>query len=104
MIVQPLIDESPDRLLLSMDSGWYHVGDPDGGRIDGFTALPDRFLPARRRQGPASGSSASRLRPGFGIYIPLRLSEAPLLLIRLGKSHALARFNVSFLQGSKDAA
>jgi len=58
VIVKPLIEKSPDRLLLSMDSGWYHVGEADGGKIDGFTALPDRFLPALRE----AGISASQIK------------------------------------------
>jgi predicted metal-dependent phosphotriesterase family hydrolase len=53
-IVMPLLERSPDRLLLSIDSGWYHVGEPDGGKIEGFTALPDRFLPALREAGISS--------------------------------------------------
>lgn len=51
LIVMPLIKKSPDRLLLSMDSGWYHVGEPDGGKIEGFTALSEQFLPALREAG-----------------------------------------------------
>ena len=50
-IVLPLLQKSPDRLLLSMDSGWYNVGEADGGKINGFTALTDRFLPALRKAG-----------------------------------------------------
>ncbi len=50
-IVMPLLDESPDRLLLSMDSGWYNVGEPRGGKINGYNALTDRFLPALRGAG-----------------------------------------------------
>jgi predicted metal-dependent phosphotriesterase family hydrolase len=50
-IIMPLIEKSPDRLLLSMDSGWYHVGEPNGGKIDGFTALSVRFLPSLREAG-----------------------------------------------------
>jgi phosphotriesterase-related protein len=50
-IVLPLLQNSPDRLLLSMDSGWYNVGEPDGGKISGFTALTDNFLPALRAAG-----------------------------------------------------
>jgi predicted metal-dependent phosphotriesterase family hydrolase len=57
-IVMPLVEKSPDRLLLSMDSGWYHVGEPDGGKIDGYTALPDRFLPALL----AAGVSAAQIK------------------------------------------
>jgi len=50
-IVLPLLQKSPDRLLLSMDSGWYNVGEPNGGKINGFTVLTDRFLPALRKAG-----------------------------------------------------
>jgi phosphotriesterase-related protein len=50
-IVLPLLQKSPDRLLLSMDSGWYNVGEKDGGKINGFNALTDRFLPALRAAG-----------------------------------------------------
>ena len=45
-IVMPLLKESPERLLLSMDSGWYNVGEPGGGKINGYNAFSDRFLPA----------------------------------------------------------
>jgi predicted metal-dependent phosphotriesterase family hydrolase len=50
-IVLPLLQESRLRLLLSMDSGWYHVGQPGGGKINDFNALTDRFLPALRSAG-----------------------------------------------------
>ena len=53
-IVMPLLQTSPDRLLLSMDSGWYHVGEPGGGTINNFNALSDRFLPALRTAGVAA--------------------------------------------------
>ena len=59
-IVMPLLEKSPDRLLMSMDSGWFHVGEPDGGKIDGFTALPDQFLPALREAG-VSPAQISRI-------------------------------------------
>ena len=45
------VTQEPDRLLLSMDSGWYNVGEADGGKINGFTALTERFLPALRKAG-----------------------------------------------------
>src|SRR6266700_2443255 len=53
-IVLPLLQESPNRLLLSMDSGWYNVGEANGGKINGFNALTDRFLPALRAAGVAT--------------------------------------------------
>ena len=59
-IVAPLLQRSPDRLLLSMDSGWYNVGEADGGKINGFTALMDAFFPrCVRREFPPPRSSAS---------------------------------------------
>ncbi len=33
------------RTLLSQDSGWYHVGEPDGGEFRGYTYLYSNFLP-----------------------------------------------------------
>ena len=50
-IVMPILQKSPRQLLISMDSGWYHVGEPGGGKINDFNALSDRFLPALRRAG-----------------------------------------------------
>jgi len=40
-----------DRVLLSHDSGWYHVGEPGGGEIRGYAYLPSAFLPALRKRG-----------------------------------------------------
>ena len=39
------------RTLISQDSGWYHVGEPGGGRFRPYTFLFDGFLPALRRAG-----------------------------------------------------
>lgn len=39
------------RLLLSHDAGWYHVGEPNGGKVRGFTALADELVPALRAAG-----------------------------------------------------
>jgi phosphotriesterase-related protein len=40
-----------ERVLLSHDAGWYHVGEPAGGRFRPYTFLFDGFLPALRRAG-----------------------------------------------------
>lgn len=40
-----------DRLLLSMDSGWWNVGEPGGGKIRPYTYLIDELLPALRKAG-----------------------------------------------------
>ena len=39
------------RTLISQDSGWYHVGEPGGGRFRPYTYLFDGFLPALRGAG-----------------------------------------------------
>jgi phosphotriesterase-related protein len=40
-----------DRVLVSQDAGWYHVGEPGGGTYRPHTFLFDAFLPALRRAG-----------------------------------------------------
>ena len=39
------------RVLVSQDAGWYHVGEPGGGRFRPYTFLFETFLPALRRAG-----------------------------------------------------
>jgi predicted metal-dependent phosphotriesterase family hydrolase len=41
------------RVLVSQDAGWYHVGEPGGGRFRPYTFLFDSFVPALRRTGLA---------------------------------------------------
>jgi phosphotriesterase-related protein len=50
-IVLPLLDEFADRILLSMDRGWWWVGEPKGGTIKNYNYLSDTFLPALRKAG-----------------------------------------------------
>jgi predicted metal-dependent phosphotriesterase family hydrolase len=40
-----------DRVLLSHDAGWYHVGEPDGGRFRPYDTLFTSFVPALGRAG-----------------------------------------------------
>jgi phosphotriesterase-related protein len=40
-----------DRVLVSHDAGWYHVGEPNGGTFRPFTTMFERFLPRLRRAG-----------------------------------------------------
>ena len=40
-----------DHVLISQDSGWYHVGEPDGGDFKGYTFLFTTFLPELRTRG-----------------------------------------------------
>lgn len=44
--VQHLADRKLlNRVLVSQDSGWYHVGEPKGGAYNGYTYLYTGFLP-----------------------------------------------------------
>ena len=38
-----------DRTLISMDAGWYHIGEPGGGNYRGYESLFTDFLPALRK-------------------------------------------------------
>ena len=40
-----------DRVLLSHDAGWYHVGEPGGGDFRGFDTLFTAFVPALKAAG-----------------------------------------------------
>jgi len=39
------------RVLVSQDAGWYHVGEPGGGRYRTHSLLFDAFVPALRERG-----------------------------------------------------
>lgn len=49
--VRPVLERHPERLLLSMDSGWWNAGEPNGGKIRDYNSLTDTFLPALRKSG-----------------------------------------------------
>ena len=40
-----------DRVLVSHDAGWYHVGEPDGGQFRSFDTLFTKFVPALKAAG-----------------------------------------------------
>jgi phosphotriesterase-related protein len=40
-----------ERVLVSQDAGWYHVGEPGGGTFRPFDTLFTRFVPALREAG-----------------------------------------------------
>ncbi|MFD0999677.1 phosphotriesterase [Ohtaekwangia kribbensis] len=40
-----------NKVLISHDAGWYHVGEPDGGTFRSYTALFETFIPALKREG-----------------------------------------------------
>ncbi|MHB1317938.1 MAG: phosphotriesterase family protein [Anaerolineae bacterium] len=39
------------QLLISQDAGWYHVGEPGGGKVQPLAGLIDDFVPAMRAAG-----------------------------------------------------
>jgi phosphotriesterase-related protein len=40
-----------NKVLVSHDAGWYHVGDPDGGKFQAFDRLFTEFIPAIKQKG-----------------------------------------------------
>lgn len=52
-LLDPILSSHPNRLLLSMDHGWYNAGEPGGGTIRGYRFLPETLLPALRGRGVA---------------------------------------------------
>jgi phosphotriesterase-related protein len=40
-----------DRVLLSHDAGWYHVGEPNGGTYRAHDTLFTAFIPGLRARG-----------------------------------------------------
>ncbi|MES1221785.1 MAG: phosphotriesterase [Bacteroidota bacterium] len=40
-----------DHVLLSHDSGWYHVGEPGGGNYNDYNTICDKLLPAMKENG-----------------------------------------------------
>lgn len=50
-LLDPILASHPERLLLSMDHGWYFAGEPNGGAIRGYGFLVERALPALRARG-----------------------------------------------------
>jgi phosphotriesterase-related protein len=60
------------RVLISQDAGWFHVGEPAGGRFRPYTFLFDGFLPALRRAGLAESDVRTLL-----VDNPARLLGGP---------------------------
>ncbi len=50
-LVRAMLPKYADRLLLSMDRGWYNAGEPNGGTIRDYIFFTDHFLPALRKSG-----------------------------------------------------
>jgi phosphotriesterase-related protein len=51
LVTQFLADGLANRLLLSHDAGWYHVGEPHGGSIRPSTSLLAELVPALEKEG-----------------------------------------------------
>ena len=54
LITAFMADGLIDRLLVSHDAGWYHVGEKDGGEIKPFTPLLADLVPAMEKEGMTS--------------------------------------------------
>jgi predicted metal-dependent phosphotriesterase family hydrolase len=39
------------RVMISQDAGWYHVGEPGGGKYRGYNDIPDFLVPAMKANG-----------------------------------------------------
>lgn len=39
------------RVLVSQDSGWYHIGEPGGGEYNGYGYITSQFIPSLLREG-----------------------------------------------------
>jgi phosphotriesterase-related protein len=51
-LVKGMIEQGfSDRLLISQDAGWYHVGEPKGGTFRPYTLVLEKFIPLLRRSG-----------------------------------------------------
>jgi predicted metal-dependent phosphotriesterase family hydrolase len=40
-----------NKVLVSQDSGWYHVGEPEGGKFNDYNCIFTDFIPALKRSG-----------------------------------------------------
>jgi phosphotriesterase-related protein len=63
-----------DRVLVSQDSGWYHVGDPNGGNFKPFTCIATEFIPLLREHGftTAELDQLFKINPGKAFAIQVR--------------------------------
>lgn len=52
MMIQNMKDNNLlNRVLLSHDSGWYHPGEEEGGKINGYSAIFDKLIPILLKDG-----------------------------------------------------
>ena len=50
-LVQTALQRWPGQLLISQDAGWYHVTEPQGGKVAPLDWLPRRFVPMLKAAG-----------------------------------------------------
>ena len=60
-LVLEALSRCPDRLLISQDAGWYHVGEPRGGEIAPLDWLPREFVPLLRTGGATEAQTEQLL-------------------------------------------
>jgi phosphotriesterase-related protein len=63
-----------DKLLISHDAGWYHVGEPSGGDYRGYETLPTKLIPALTKAGFSDQEvdKVFRVNPGKAFTIKVR--------------------------------
>jgi phosphotriesterase-related protein len=63
-----------ERVLVSHDGGWYHVGEPEGGPFRGYETLVDAFVPALRAAGWTEGEveQLTRRNPAAAFTLGIR--------------------------------
>jgi phosphotriesterase-related protein len=67
-----------DNLLLSQDAGWYNVGQPRGGNINGFTYIVREFVPLMKQSGIDQNTIDKIMitNPSRALQIPIASEDA----------------------------
>ncbi|HEX7777945.1 MAG TPA: hypothetical protein VF424_01835, partial [Vicinamibacterales bacterium] len=68
-----------ERVLISQDAGWYHVGEPNGGSYRPYALLFDAFVPALRAAGLTEAEIQALLveNPAQAFQVRKRLLSPP---------------------------
>ncbi len=63
-----------DQVLVSQDSGWYNVGDPNGGNVKPYTCIHTKFIPLLQQNGftPGELERIFRINPAKAFTIKVR--------------------------------
>lgn len=66
-----------NRVLISHDAGWYHVGEPGGGKFRGYTSIFKKLIPALKNNGftDAEINQLMVLNPQMAFSIRVRRSK-----------------------------